>query len=130
VTVNSPNGGESYDGGSMQTITWNATDNLGVTTVDIYLSVNGGSTYPFTVATGETNDGTYDWPVERVNSANCLIKVVAHDDALNDGIDESDAAFEINTLILPAMSWPGIVFLLVAVAGVAFLLLLRRRRRT
>jgi M6 family metalloprotease-like protein len=130
VTVNSPNGGESYDGGSMQTITWNATDNLGVTTVDIYLSVNGGSTYPFTVATGETNDGTYDWPVERVNSANCLIKVVAHDDGLNDGIDESDAAFEINTLILPAMSWPGIVFLLVAVAGVAFLLLLRRRRRT
>jgi M6 family metalloprotease-like protein len=128
VTVASPNGGESYDGGSWQTITWNATDNLGVSFVDIYLSDNGGSTYPYVVATGEANDGTYDWRVQRLDSDNCLIKVTAHDAALNEGSDESDSVFQLNTPV-PATSRTGIFILLAAIAVVALLLALRRRRR-
>jgi immune inhibitor A len=129
VTLSTPNGGESYLGGTWQTITWSASDNLGVTSIDIYLSDDGGSSYPYTVATDEPNDGTYDWKVPDLGSSNCLIKVVAHDAALNEASDESDSAFEISPGA-PTMSWPGVVFLCVALAAVAFLFLLRRRRRT
>src|SRR5262249_37200368 len=45
VAVLSPNGGEFWIAGATQTITWNATDNVAVTTVDIYYSTNSGFTW-------------------------------------------------------------------------------------
>ena len=36
VTILVPNGGESWEGGSLQTILWNATDNVEVTAVDLF----------------------------------------------------------------------------------------------
>ena len=95
VTVNSPNGGEIWDVGTTQDIIWTATDNVGVTSIDIYYSTNGGSTYPYTIATGEPNDGTYSWTIPDTHSTTCRVKVVAHDAAGNTGEDASDANFEI-----------------------------------
>jgi hypothetical protein len=93
VTVNSPNGGENWKVGTSHTITWTATDSVGVTSVDIKYSTNGGSTYPYTIATGEPNDGTYTWTIPNTPSTTCRAKVIAYDAAGNSAEDESNSNF-------------------------------------
>jgi hypothetical protein len=95
VTVTDPNGGETLNMGSVFDITWNATDDFGVTSIDILLSSDGGVTYPHTIAEGETNDGTYPWLVDVGPTTQARVKVVAYDAAANSGEDVSDANFEI-----------------------------------
>ena len=43
VTVTAPDGGESWVIGSIQTITWSASDNVGVTGFDLDYSTDGGA---------------------------------------------------------------------------------------
>jgi len=93
VTVNSPNGGEIWNVGTTHHITWTATDNVGVTSVDIKYSTNGGSTYPYTIATGEPNDGTYTWTIPNSPSTTCKVKVIAYDADGNSGEDASNSNF-------------------------------------
>jgi hypothetical protein len=95
VTVTQPNGGETWDIGDMYSVTWTATDNTGVTSIDIVLSLDGGLTFPDTIATGEVNDGLYDWLIDSDATVEARIKVLAHDAAANSGEDVSDADFEI-----------------------------------
>jgi hypothetical protein len=95
VHVLKPNGGETWRIGSHKYIRWVATDNVGVTTIDLYYSINGGATYPYTIATGEANDGIYLWTIPNTPSSTCKVKVVAHDAAGNTGHDESNANFHI-----------------------------------
>jgi chitodextrinase len=61
-TVSSPNTAVSYAGGSSQTITWNVAgttaNGVNCANVDIYLSTNGGLTYPTALLLGTPNDGT------------------------------------------------------------------------
>jgi hypothetical protein len=95
VTVVLPNGGEVWDIGTSYDITWTATDNIGVTSIDILLSADGGATYPVTLATGESNDGVHSWLVDAAATFTARIKVVAYDSASNSGEDASDADFEI-----------------------------------
>jgi subtilisin family serine protease len=42
VTLHSPNGGETWAAGSAHAVTWTATDNIGVSYVDLHYSTNGG----------------------------------------------------------------------------------------
>ncbi|HRN91756.1 MAG TPA: zinc-dependent metalloprotease family protein [Ferruginibacter sp.] len=60
VTV--PNGGESYPGGSSQTITWNVagTNNapISAANVRITMSTDGGQTYPHLITNSTPNDGS------------------------------------------------------------------------
>jgi hypothetical protein len=93
VAVISPNGGERLTAGSNSDITWTAADNVGVTSISIYLSLDGGATYPETLATGEPNDGVFTWMVDDLDSKTARIKVVALDAASNSGNDVSDADF-------------------------------------
>jgi V8-like Glu-specific endopeptidase len=93
VTVTSPNGGENWQVGSTQTITWTATDNVGVTSIDIKYSTNGGTTYPYTIATGISNTGSRSWTVPNTPSTTCKVKVIAHDAAGNTGEDASNSNF-------------------------------------
>ncbi len=95
VTVIVPNGGETWDIDSFFDIRWTATDDIGVTTVDIVLSLDGGGTFPYTIATGETNDGIFNWLVNSPATEFARVKVIAHDAAGNNGEDISDADFEI-----------------------------------
>jgi hypothetical protein len=96
VTVTSPNGGEVWNVGTMHDITWTATDSgSGVTSIDIHYSTDGGSTYPYTIATAEYNDGVYSWKIPDNPSSTCRVKVVAHDVAGNAGDDASNANFRI-----------------------------------
>jgi hypothetical protein len=95
VTVTAPDGGEVWDIDSFFDVQWIATDNVGVTSVDILLSMDGGVTYPHTIATGEANDGVYSWQVDVGPTTEARVKVVAHDAAGNNGEDVSDGNFEI-----------------------------------
>jgi hypothetical protein len=94
VTVTSPNGGESWAAGSVHNITWTATDDVGVTGVDLYYSTDGGATFT-AIATGVANTGSYAWTVPNAATTNGIIKVVAHDGSGHTGQDASDAAFTI-----------------------------------
>ena len=62
VTSQSTN--ESWDAGSLQTINWDVagtdTGNVNTPTVNILLSVDGGQTFPFTMASDVPNDGSHD----------------------------------------------------------------------
>lgn len=61
-TVNFPNGGESWAGGSTQTITWNVAGTnaapINTTSVKISLSTDGGLTYPTVLLASTVNDGS------------------------------------------------------------------------
>jgi Metallo-peptidase family M12B Reprolysin-like/Secretion system C-terminal sorting domain len=61
-TVSSPNGGETWAGGTAQTFTWNTagTENAPVSAanVKISLSTDGGLTYPTVITASTPNDGT------------------------------------------------------------------------
>ena len=77
----------------MHAITWTATDTVGVTSIDIKYSTNGGSTYPYTIATGISNTGSHSWTIPNTPSTTCRVKVIAHDAAGNSGEDASNSNF-------------------------------------
>lgn len=128
VTVNKPNGGEIFYVSEKDTIRWTATDNLGIDSVSIYLSTDGGSTFPFTIVTGEANDGVYVWTIPNNRSTTCRVKVVAYDAALNQGSDTSNADFTISVRAqtVPGLSPAGVVTLLLVIAVLAIALMRRR----
>jgi len=95
VTMQSPNGGESVDVGSPLSVTWTATDNGQVGSVDLLLSRDGAGGPFDPVASGLPNTGSYEWTATGPNTVNALFEAVAHDTAGNAGSDVSDAAFTI-----------------------------------
>jgi hypothetical protein len=96
VTVTAPNGGETIEVAATATLTWTASDDVGVTGVDLLLSRDDGVTYPETIASGIPNTGSYDWTVTPPATTTAFLRVRAHDAACNVGADASDAAFEID----------------------------------
>ncbi|WP_179344692.1 immunoglobulin-like domain-containing protein [Winogradskyella ursingii] len=62
--LNSPNTNVSWNAGSTQTVTWNVAGTTGnginASNVDIFLSTDGGNTYPISLASGVPNDGAHD----------------------------------------------------------------------
>ena len=103
VTVTSPDGGETWAIGSAHDIAWTATDNVGVTSVDLEWSPNNGTNW-IPLATGEANDGLYAWTVPAVPTAVALVRVTAHDAAANAGDDTSDAVFTIADQSAPTVA--------------------------
>ena len=95
VEVTAPNGAEMWDVDSVHNITWLAEDPAGITTIDLYFSINGSGGDYTLIASGESNDGRYAWTLPDVASSNCFVKVVAWDAIGTSGNDVSNAAFEI-----------------------------------
>ncbi|WP_234859529.1 reprolysin-like metallopeptidase [Aquimarina aquimarini] len=77
--INSPNTNVSWAAGSTQTVTWDVagTTGNGVNTanVDILLSTDGGNTYPVTIATAVTNDGSHSITVPNATGTQNRIMV-------------------------------------------------------
>lgn len=99
ATLNSPNGGETWENNSAHLITWTATDNLTAAAnlaVKLEYSINGGGIWTTIAATTE-NDGAYFWTPSGVNSTNVLIKVTANDAANLIGSDINNTALTIAT---------------------------------
>ena len=62
--LNSPNTNVTWNAGTTQTVTWNVAGTTGngvnASNVDIFLSTDGGDTYPISLAAGVPNDGSHD----------------------------------------------------------------------
>jgi agmatine deiminase len=104
AALTAPNGGELWITGESHDITWTATDDVGVTSVDLLLSTDSGATFPQTIASGLANTGSYAWTVPALFSAHARVKVVAHDADGNAGEDASDADFTL------ALAPPQVVY--------------------
>jgi len=91
ITVLTPNGGESIQGGDTYTITWNGIGTSG--SYNLYYSTNGGSTWTTIITNYATASGIYNWTVPNIPSTNCLIRV--RDYVTSCMQDESNAAFTI-----------------------------------
>lgn len=79
VTV--PNGGESYQGGSQQTVTWDVANTsaapFNATNVKISISTDGGLTFPTVLIASTANDGSEVVTMPSVSSTTARIKVEA-----------------------------------------------------
>lgn len=93
VTVLVPNGGEIWYCDTTYTIEWQSQDNVGIDSLDIHLSFDGGVTYPLLIAHINGNDSTYDWTVPDTTSETCLVRVTCYDVAGLVTVDESDSVF-------------------------------------
>jgi hypothetical protein len=107
VSVTSPNGGETWKAGSSHPITWTATDNLAVTTVDLAWSSDGGATFANAIASGIANSGSFAWSVPDAPTTQARVRVIAHDAAANAGRDSSDANFTIDRWVITASAGPN-----------------------
>jgi hypothetical protein len=95
VSVTSPNGGEILAIGSTHAVTWTANDPEGVTGIDLAYSLDGGATYPHSIATGLANSGSHAWLVPSTLSSSARVRVTARDPDDNQASDASDADFSI-----------------------------------
>jgi len=107
VDVTSPDGGESWAAGSSQVITWTATDDIVVASVDLAFSTDGGATFPTAIATGIANSGSYNWTVPLAVTTQARVRVRAVDGSGNVGSDSSAADFAITGWVITATAGPN-----------------------
>ncbi|PKP00919.1 MAG: hypothetical protein CVU11_16775, partial [Bacteroidetes bacterium HGW-Bacteroidetes-6] len=88
IVITSPNGGESWEVGTVHQINWVA--DASVTRFNLYYSVNGGTTWS---GINNTYSNYYNWTVPDNVSDHCLIKVVDYNNSCKNDI--SDAEFHI-----------------------------------
>jgi hypothetical protein len=99
VEITNPNGGEQWgcgpSGSPNRAIRWTAVDDNGIDSVSLFWSLDGGATWPFTLARGEGNDSVWTWAVadEETCSTHSRIAVLAYDGDLDCNFDVSDAEF-------------------------------------
>ena len=91
ITVTSPNGGETWVGGSIHAVTWTHTGLTGSVTVDLY---KGGAVLK-TLGTADVSAGTFSWAIGMTETAGSDYRIRVWQGTV---WDESDANF---TLILP-----------------------------
>ena len=71
LSVDYPNGGETFTATNLEFITW--TDNS-LPLVKLEYSINNGATWNFIAnATSFSGTGFYQWNVPNVTSSNCLV---------------------------------------------------------
>ena len=97
VTLTAPNGGQVWTVGTSQNITWTASDDIGVTAVDLEYSTNGGSSWT-PIVSSLANTGTYAWSVPNAPTTQARVRATAHDAATNQAQDASDANFTIQAV--------------------------------
>ena len=106
MLVVGPNGGEVVQIGATTKLSWNAADALGgVTAVNLEVSRSGPGGPWETIATGEANDGTYDWLVTGPPTAQAILRATAADAAGNTGVDVSDQTWTIEAPVPAAMAF-------------------------
>ena len=99
VRVLSPNGGESLAVDSTFRIQWEATDNVGVDHVIIWLFQD--SNQIAVIASNYPNTGYFDWTVPDRAGSGYKVRIAAIDAAGNAGYDDSDSPFSIKTAGFP-----------------------------
>jgi hypothetical protein len=107
VTMVYPNGGETFTAGDDVDIQWIATDNVGVDSVTILCSTNGGADWTV-LASGEPNDSLYTWsiPIDDPGTDSCLVRVDAWDPSMNVGSGQSASLFTVDPYTTGAEDTP------------------------
>ena len=98
IALLAPNGGESWIGEGMATVTWSASDNVGVTGVDLYSRDEDDHLWE-PIGLNRPNTGSFTWFVPNTPGAGTRVRAVARDAAGNTGADMSDGLF---TIVRPA----------------------------
>jgi hypothetical protein len=103
VIVTAPNGGETWQGNTVQNITWNT---IGTSnTFNLAYSLNNGTTWTNIITNYSSGGGTYAWTVPSVNtSTQCLVRVM--DAVTNCMQDVSNTVFTI-TPPTPQVTYPN-----------------------
>jgi hypothetical protein len=108
ITVDEPNGGETWNEGSTQDIVWHSSGTSGI--VKIYYSHNGGNSWE-TIIGSTPDSGSYSWKLPEIDShqqTDCRIKI---EDAMDvNCCDNSDTDFTIlglPNLIFAPIGWGG-----------------------
>ena len=107
VAVLAPNGGEDWKAGSVHSVTWTASDDVGVSAIDLAYSVDGGASYPNTIASGLANSGAYAWTVPSAAGSALRVRATARDAAGHATADASDANFTISNWVIIASAGAG-----------------------
>lgn len=95
VRITSPRPGDLLLGGETRVITWTAYDQNTVSHVDIWLSTDGGATFPYVVAEQLPDTGWFAWIVPRVAAEDCRLLIAAHDPLGNVGTNVTRRGFRI-----------------------------------
>jgi len=106
ANVTSPDGGETWKAGSSHALAWSATDNVGVTSLDLAWSADGGANWN-PIAAAAPNTGSYNWTVPGSGTTAGRVRVVAHDAAGNLGADSSFSSFTIDWWTVTASAGAG-----------------------
>jgi predicted amidophosphoribosyltransferase len=118
VTVNAPNGGESWIGGSTQTISWSAAQGdfpLKANSATLYYSTTGCGGAWTQIVAGQPTTGTYSWTVPNSPGSQACVRVTVEDNQspANLGADTSNAVFTIS----PGNSPPAVALVSPAPGG-------------
>jgi agmatine/peptidylarginine deiminase len=92
--VMSPDGGELLVSGTTHRIEWAASDDVGITAVDLLYSADDGANWT-SIVSGLPHTGYFNWLVPSVRTAAARVKVVFHDAAGNQVEALSAATFQI-----------------------------------
>jgi hypothetical protein len=96
VIVTSPNGGENWSAGTMQTIKWSYTGNPGPSvTIELYKGGTFAQTIASGVSMGSNGIGSYDWPVPTILTGGTDYTIKITSNANNLYWDQSDSSFTI-----------------------------------
>lgn len=93
VAVLEPNGGEIWFHDEIHQVRWVAQDNIGIDSINVELSWDGGATYPLVICHITGNDSVFDWTIPAIVSDSCLVRITGYDNAGNTGNDFSDSLF-------------------------------------
>jgi len=97
VNFNSPVGGETFTSGSNLTINWTSSDNVAVTGQDLSLSIDGGQTFPITIASGlaaSTQSFNFSIPQD-LTTTQARLRLIVRDAAGNVGQSTTASNFTI-----------------------------------
>ena len=100
VNLVSPNGGETWPAGSVHSITWSSTDNIGVASHKLEYSTDSGFSWISIADWAAGNPGNYSWTVPDTPSPLCRVKISCRDAVMNSGEDISETDFSIVDLPL------------------------------
>jgi hypothetical protein len=95
VTVMSPNGGENWKTGSIDTIKWISSN---IQNINIEYSANGGGDWSPVVNTIAASPSAYPWTIPDTTSTNCLVRI---SDVLDANIN--DVSNDLFTIYRPSL---------------------------
>jgi hypothetical protein len=98
VNVVYPVGGESWNPNETVTVQWVATDESGISHVDLFLSDDGGLNFR-QLAGAVAPTGSYDLFIPNLPGTDNRLQVVAYDNAFNPGSSMSAASFTIASFV-------------------------------